>query len=280
MDDIFEQNRDRLMAIAYRMLGSVAEAEDAVQETYLRWHGQNQAAVDNPAGWLTTVITRLSIDRLRVLQREREQYPGPWLPVPVASTGSEAAAIKADSVSYALLVLLEKLSPVERAVFLLREIFEFDYESIAQTVEKRPNACRQIFSRAKKRLGDEPDRFSSTSAAHETLFQQFVVACQTGDFDGLLSILTDDVVVYSDGGGRVPAARQPIFGADKAARFILGLMRLAPADAVVSIKPINRQMALTAEQNGVPILALLLDTTDSTIRNIYFMRNPDKLGWV
>lgn len=280
MHEMFEDHRPRLMAIAYRMLGEVAEAEDAVQDTYLRWHQQDQAVIENPAGWLTTTLTRLCIDRLRVLKRERERYPGPWLPVPLIGEAADVPPMRAESVSYALLVVLEKLSPLERAVFLLREVFEFDYGTISQTVDRRQDACRQILSRARRRLEREPDRFSPGPAVHERLFEQFIATCRTGDFKGLMGLLASDVVITSDGGGKVPAATRPVLGAEKAARFILGLMKMAPEGVELVFKPLNGQVAMVGYQQGTPILAMHIETAENAIQNIFFVRNPDKLHWV
>ncbi|MDJ0752853.1 MAG: RNA polymerase sigma factor SigJ [Ardenticatenaceae bacterium] len=280
MDDLFEEFRPRLMAIAYRMLGEVPEAEDMVQEAFIRWHEADQTRIDNPRGWLTTVVTRLCIDRLRVLQKQRETYTGPWLPTPVVMEPADAPYLRHETLSYALLVLLETLSPVERAVFLLREAFGFEYETIGKVVERTATNCRQIFSRAKGHLKSGSNRFSTPEETHDRLFYQFIATCQSGNLNDLVGLLSDEITVWSDSGGKVPAARHPVYGVDKAARFMLGLVRLAPADVRLEFKRLNGRLGMVVWQNEKPITAMVLDLEGEKINNIYFMRNPDKLRWV
>jgi RNA polymerase sigma-70 factor (ECF subfamily) len=277
MTDTFTNFQPRLFSIAYRMLGVATEAEDMVQEVFIRWHDAEQGAILNPEGWLTTVMTRLCIDRLRVLQKQRETYVGPWLPAPLGDESLEGKLMMADSVSFALLVVLERLSPVERAVFLLREVFGYGYEQIGEMVERSAVNCRQLFSRAKKQLDQHTTRFPSQPETHDRLFAQFVTSCQSGDMNALLGVLAEDITVWSDGGGKVAAAMRPIHGADKAARFLLGLTKIATPSITVALKKVNGQSATVAYENGVPIATFLPQYEGGKISAIYITRNPDKL---
>jgi RNA polymerase sigma-70 factor (ECF subfamily) len=219
--------RPLLFSIAYRMLGRVAEAEDMVQETFLRWQRQDVSQILEPRAWLTTAITRLCIDQMRSASRQREQYVGIWLPEPLIDDdeGPDASADLADSLGTAFMVMLEELSPVERAAFLLREAFGHDYAAIAEIVGKSEANCRQMVSRAKARLGraEEPKPTSTEEA--ERLVKEFLHASQTGELSELMALLTEDAVLYSDGGGKVRAALLPIYGPDRIGRMFIGLRR-------------------------------------------------------
>ncbi|HYP15817.1 MAG TPA: RNA polymerase sigma factor SigJ, partial [Opitutus sp.] len=215
MSDVFQDHRPLLFSIAYRMLGSVADAEDMVQETFLRWRTQDAATIDSPKAWLISTITRLSIDQLRSARRQRESYVGVWLPEPLVGADDSARspdklAALADSLGLAFMHLMEDLAPVERAVFMLREAFDYDYAEIAKIVEKSEANCRQFYSRAKRHLAQREMREEPASEKAERVVQQFLQACVSGDMRSFLAVLTDDAVMYSDGGGKVRAALKPI----------------------------------------------------------------------
>ena len=223
----FDRHRPLLFSIAYRMLGSVMDAEDAVQEACLRWRGA-EGEIRSSEGYLSTVVTRFSIDRLRSAKARRERYVGLWLPEPLA-TGEDAdvaeAPVVGETLSMAFLVLLESLNPVERAVFLLREVFDYDYAEISSIVGKSEANCRQIARRARQAVASKRGRRASSESQQERMTRLFVEACAGGDMQGLLSLLSEDVVLYSDGGGKAVTARIPVYGSDRVARLLLGLAR-------------------------------------------------------
>ena len=215
---IFEQNRARLFGIAYRMLGTHAEAEDILQEAYIRWHKTKMEEIETPEAWLVTVVTRLSIDRLRKASTERESYIGPWLPEPLIISDApspEEEAELASNLSLAFMVLLERLSPVERAVFLLHDIFDCDYSDVARIVGKTETALRQMIHRARERVRTDKPRFEADEKEREKLIKKFSVASQTGDEKTLLALFSDEITMMSDGGGKVTAARKVIRGKTK-----------------------------------------------------------------
>lgn len=280
MSEAFNQYRGYLFSIAYRMLGSVMDAEDMVQETYLRWQRVDQTAVDAPKSYLATIITRLCIDHLQSARMRRESYIGPWLPEPLLREKvpqTEGVAALADSLSIAFLVLLESLTPVERAVFLLREVFDFEYRQIARIVEKSETNCRQIASRARRHVRANRPRFDTSPQEQQQILFTFTQALADGDLSGLMALLAEDAVQYSDGGGQVAAARRPIIGADKVARFWLGLTRQAPEDATVQFTQANGQPALFLIVNGRSYAVVVFDVQNGRIQNIYTVVNPQKL---
>ncbi|HEY7909915.1 MAG TPA: RNA polymerase sigma-70 factor, partial [Thermomicrobiales bacterium] len=227
IDELFNDYRPLLFSIAYRMLGSVMDAEDMVQEAFLRWQRAVHAEVTSPKSYLTAVVTRLCIDHLGAAYVRRESYVGPWLPEPLVTEGdamTDTMAL-ADSLSLAFLVLLERLTPVERAVFLLHEVFGYPYEEIAGIVEKNAANCRQIGQRARRHIHADRPRFDPSPAEQERLTQQFIVSCTSGDLGALVAILADDITLWADGGGKVAAARRPIHGAENVARFLGGLAK-------------------------------------------------------
>ena len=276
----FERHRSLLFSIAYRMLGSVTDAEDVVQEAYLRWRQAPEAEVRSPKSYLSAVVTRLSIDRLRSARVQREEYVGPWLPEPLVSTQAEEGAdsIELDeSLSMAFLVLLESLNPVERAVFLLREVFDYDYEEISRIVGKSEANCRQIAHRARSAVAARRPRFERSPQQEERLTERFVEACMSGDMDGLLSLLSEDVTLWSDGGGKVAAAPYPIHGPERVARFLLGVLRIVPPGFFARPTRVNGGPGVVGYVDGQPTSVVALDVADGRLRGVHIVVNPDKL---
>ncbi|MFT5194366.1 MAG: RNA polymerase sigma-70 factor (ECF subfamily) [Candidatus Promineifilaceae bacterium] len=289
MQETFETLRNYLFAIAYRMLGSVMEAEDMVQEAWLRWDRSDQSAVQSPKAFLAKTITRLCLDQLKSAQTKREHYVGEWLPEPILTTSSsnladwaepEQVVELADSLSIAFLHMLERLNPAERAVFLLREVFDYDYPAIAEIVDKNEAACRQLLRRAKTNVADNRPKFDTTLAEHEQILASFASACFSGSMDDLLTILADGVTSYSDGGGIRKAALKPIIGAKQVARFMLGLVKQVPAGAVPSFDWLNGQPAIIILIDGEPYAALSFHIENGKIMQIYNQFNPHKLKQV
>lgn len=279
----FEQHRPLLFSIAYRMLGSVADAEDIVQETYLRWLEASETEVHSPRSFLATVTTRLSIDHLRAARVQREEYVGPWLPEPLLTDrGGDAGHLVAlnESLSMAFLVLLESLNPVERAVFLLHEVFDYSYPEIADIAGRSEANCRQIAHRARESVASRRQRFQSTREDEERLTDRFIDACTNGDMEGLLNLLSDDVVLWSDGGGKTAAAVNPIHGSQNVAKLLLGLIRKAPAGLAIRPARVNGGPGLIAYVAGQPISVFTFDTDSGRIQTLRIVVNPDKLGAV
>jgi len=279
---VFASVRPLLFSIAYRMLGSVADAEDIVQESYLRWQKASDAEVRSPRAYLTTIVTRLAINHLHSARVQRETYVGPWLPEPVMTgPGSDPSGTVelAESLSMAFLVLLERLSPIERAVFLLREVFDFEYSEIARVVDKTEANCRQIFARARKQVGASRQRFDASNEQTRRLVQGFTEAAQAGNMDGLLTLLAEDITLWADGGGKAPgAALKPIHGAAAVARFVIGVLeRFVPEGSVMRPAEINSQPGFLVYVSGHPLAALVFDVRGDRIHTIYAIGNPDKL---
>lgn len=283
-DDAFEAHRRLLFGIAYRMVGSAVEAEDLVQETYLRMRSAGETSVANTRAYLVTILTRLCLDHLKSARRQRELYPGPWLPEPLPTAdlqlpGTPEARIDAEeSISLAFLVLLETLGPVERAVLLLRDVFDYGYDEVASIVGRNEPACRQILRRARKRIDDRRPRYRPSQRERDELTQQFILAAGSGDMDGLLRLLARDVVVWSDGGGKVAAALNPVAGAERVARFILGVTaKEQPKRAEVS--DVNGAPALiTGGRTRVYSVLQLEADAEGRICAIRIVRNPEKLS--
>jgi len=280
--EIFEVHRPRLLAIAYGMVGSIMDAEDIVQEAWFRWNGTDRAAIREPGAYLTTVVTRLAIDRLRSARYRRETYVGPWLPEPlVREVDSDPAdvVVEAESLSLALLATLERLNPVERAVFLLREIFDFDYAEIADVVEKSPSACRQIAVRARDHVGD-PTRKPPATPDMDVL-SAFTVAMATGDIGSLVELLAADAILWSDGGAERRAARHPIIGPRKIAAFLVGIARRG-LDMGATGRPVlaNGAPALLLELEGTVYGVMALEIVDSAVLGVRSVINPDKLAHI
>ncbi|HZA05741.1 MAG TPA: RNA polymerase sigma-70 factor [Propionibacteriaceae bacterium] len=275
----FQEQRRRLMGVSYRILGSIADAEDVVQDAWLRWSATDVATVNNPEAYLTTVVTRLSLDRLRTLKARREVYSGPWLPEPVtAETDPQAAAELADSLSLALLVVLETLSPLERAAFVLREVFAEPYAEVAETLGRDEAAVRQLVSRARKHVDAGGARYRADRYTHNEVVERFLSACQNADLDALLAVLAPDVVLVSDGGGVAKAPVRPISGEDKVGRFMIGATTKGVADATVQLEVFNGQLGLVARVDGRAVVALAFRIADGQVQMLHLVANPGKLA--
>jgi len=273
----FEAHRPLLFSIAYRMLGSASEAEDVVQDAWLRARQDEHAEVRSPRAYLATIVTRLCIDHLRSAERTRMVYPGPWLPEPLAEPNQESALL-ASSLSTAFLVLLEKLTPTERAVFLLREVFELDFDDIAKAVDKSPANTRQILTRARARLQEPRRRFTVPRRESEQIVRRFRHAVGTGDVDELMAMLHADATLVSDGGGKAAAAMRPVLGADRIAKFILGYADKAHwSESDFELVTINGTPGLLMRHALAGDGTFSFDIEDGRIRAIYVVRNPDKL---
>lgn len=287
MGDSFETYRAYLFSIAYRMLGTTMDAEDMVQETYVRYRATPPEVITSPKAFLTTILTRLCMDQLHLARRQRETYLGPWLPEPIG----DAAALEAanpeervdaeESVSLAFMVLMEQLQPVERAVFLLREVFDYDYADIATFLGKSEMACRQAFSRARKRLVDHRPRFPASRETHRQMLESFLQAVQSGDMDALMQVLSEDVTLWADGGGKIKgAATRPVFGSAAVARFSIGTKRFVPEGSRVEIADVNREPAIVIRGDTGVYLVLTIEVEAQRIRTIRVVANPEKLTHV
>jgi RNA polymerase sigma-70 factor, ECF subfamily len=285
VSELYDELRPLMFSIAYRMVGSATEAEDIVQEAFLRFHRESEkgTAVDSPKAYLSAVTTRLAIDHLRSARVRRESYVGTWLPEPVVTDPESDASQQtetADSLSMAFLVLLESLTPVERAVFLLREVFDYGYDEIARVVGKSEGNCRQIAVRARRQIEAKRPRFDASRQRREELAQRFFEAVRAGDVAGLLELLSADVVVYADGGGRAPAFPRPVHGRDRAARVFLGRTARGEMLGVVATRSatINGQPgALFLDRHGQVVAVVTVDVAGDLVQTVRAISNPDKL---
>jgi RNA polymerase sigma-70 factor (ECF subfamily) len=285
VSEVYEELRPLMFAIAYRMVGSASDAEDIVQEAFLRYHRESDkgTAIESPKAYLSAVTTRLSIDHLRSARVRRERYFGTWLPEPVLTDpGADVAqhAETADSLSMAFLVLLESLTPVERAVFLLREVFDYEYEEIAAVVGKSEENCRQIAVRARRQVEAKKPRFEASRKRREELARRFFDAVMNGDTTGLLDLLAADVVVYADGGGKGRAFPRPVHGRDRVARVLLGAADGGRRLGVMGMRAgvINGQPgALFLDREGRPIAVVTVDIADDQVQTVRAISNPEKL---
>src|SRR6266702_5875413 len=285
MVESFESYRSYLFAIAYRMLGSAMDAEDMVQETYLRYQTTPPETITSRKAFLTTIITRLCMDQLHLARRKREVYPGPWLPEPIITTTTLESINPAEhvereeSISLAFLMLLEQLQPLERAVFLLREVFEYEFAEIATMLDKSEAACRRSFSRAKLHLRAHRPRFPASPQIHQQLLSRYFQAVQTGEMTPLMNLLSEDVILWADGGGKVKqAALRPIRGRDAVARFSLGTKRFWPENSRIEPGEVNGQAALIIRAGEKAFAIFTIDVEQGQIQAIRIIANPDKLA--
>ena len=292
---VFDEHRGLLISVAYRILGSVSDAEDAVQETYLRWSKVDPAQVSNPRAFLVRVTTRLAIDRLRRAKTRRETYVGPWLPEPILTSRDVAEDVAlAESVSMAMLVVLETLSPLERAVFVLREAFGMPYAEIADVLGRKEEAVRQLGRRARDHVQERRSRFDTDESEQRRVTERFLQATSTGDLEALVAVLSPEVTLVADGGGRALAPRRPVRGAEKVARFLLTVAteeRMARflrsvgsepivADLRVRVAPVNGGPGILVVSGDRPISALVLDVSEGVVQTIHLVANPEKLAGV
>ncbi|HEY1600017.1 MAG TPA: RNA polymerase sigma-70 factor [Pirellulales bacterium] len=278
---VFEEQRPRLAQLAYRMLGSLADADDVLQEAYVRWTREDRSDVKSVWGYLSSIVVRLCIDQRRIVEARQQSYVGPWLPEPMIDEGQSdpsATLEAAESVSLAFMVVLESLSPVERAAYLLRRVFDFGYPEIGKVLDKSEPNCRQLVHRAEESIRDRRPRFVADQQDAERIASAFLSACASGDLDGLIGLLAADAVVYSDGGGKVPAARTPIRGALRVARFFLGVTKKAPPGMEVRRVRVNGQPGLMALSDYQVVTVLTFDICDGRIVTCYAIRNPEKLA--
>ena len=284
----FEPHRAHLFAIAYRMTGSVREAEDILHDAYLRYRAVPRDEVQSPRALLSTIVTRLSINHMHSARVRRESYPGPWLPEPLPTDpladdpalGDPARVVEQqESISMAFLVLLEQLTPAERAVFLLREVFDYPYADVAAIVEKSEAACRQLFHRARQHIDAHQPRFDALPNQHEAMLNQFLLAVTTGELEPLEQLLAEEVVFQGDGGGKVRgAALQPVHGRMAVARLALGIFKRRPSQTEVAIELFNGQAAIVTRVQGTIFAVTLLEIVGDKIRAIRNVANPDKLA--
>ena len=276
--DPFLAHRSLLFTAAYEMLGSAADAEDVVQETWLRWADGDRGDVRDPRAYLVRIVTRQALNRLRTVARRREEYVGEWLPEPLLTSPDVAEDVElAESVSMAMLTVLETLAPTERAVFVLREVFDVPYDEIAAAVDKSPAAVRQIAHRSREHVAARRPRVQVDRAEQEQVVQRFLLALETGDLQRLLDVLAPDVVVVADGGGVASAVRRPITGREKVAKLLSRFRAIAP-DAVIHPWWLNGAPAARIELGGALDTAVSVEVADGQITRIYAVRNPAKLA--
>jgi len=290
----FVPYRRRLLGLAYRMLGSMADAEDAVQETYLRWHGTDRDRVSDSRAFLMTMTTRICLDMLTSARARREEYVGPWLPEPVVDTGAlapDSHTELAEDLSIALLLTLDRLSPLERAAFLLHEVFDFSFSEVATTLERSEAACRQLAARARAHVRAArprgatapPARSGEIDPKHAQLMSAFLVATQSGDLNALTQLLASDARIVTDGGGKVAAALDVVEGADRAARFLVSVTRKRPGawwreEFTLRFATINGLPGVIVDGPEGPVQTTAFEIEGDVVRALYVVRNPDKLG--
>jgi RNA polymerase sigma-70 factor (ECF subfamily) len=279
--DAFAACRPRLLGIAYGMLGELTEAEDIVQDAWLRWDRADRDAIRNPEPFLVTVTTRLALDRLRAARARREVYVGPWLPEPLVTDTEtpETKAIEAERLDLALLGALERLNPVERAVLVLRDVFDLEYSEIADALDRTPANVRQVAKRARDHAGDSSRRRTVSEEERQRLADTFLAAAVSGDVDRIRDLLAADAVMYSDGGGVVAAARKPIYGAAKIARFMVGVQRKAdyPADPVFTRVVVNGDPGVRLDSAADGFLGIIaIEVADDLVQSIRFFTNPER----
>ncbi|WP_436838406.1 RNA polymerase sigma-70 factor [Nocardia xishanensis] len=278
----FQAHRPRLFALAYRMLGSAAEAEDAVQETFLRWDGTDRATIRSAEAWLTTAVVNLCRTWLVSARARRETYVGPWLPEPVATANGELGPLETveerELVSLALLTALERLSPMERAVFVLREAFGYAHREIADMLDLTEASSQQTYRRAGQRVRDGRPRFDVEPGHARALIERFLAAAHSGDVETLGRMLAADVTATADGGGRINAARRPVHGADRVARYLVGLFRWEVPGMAIAVEEVNGALAVVVRVAETPMLVVGIDLDGDRARALHLVLNPDKLA--
>ncbi|MFF3885408.1 RNA polymerase sigma-70 factor [Streptomyces sp. NPDC001914] len=281
--DVFEEHRPVLMGVAYRMLARVADAEDVVQEAWLRWSAEDRSDVREPRGYLVRVTTRLAIDRLRQVQTRREAYVGPWLPEPYVTDfgdtvpDSAERALLADSVSLAVLVVLESLSPLERAVFVLKEAFGYPYADIAAILDRTEPAVRQLAGRARRHVGERRPRYEVDPAERRDLTERFLAAAGEGDLEGLMALLAPEARLIGDSGGLTRAPQRVLDGAEKVGRFVVGVTKKSVSALELRFLEVNGGLAVLVLSGGKPDSIVQLDVADGRVQCVYIVRNPEKL---
>lgn len=286
--ETFQAYRPLLFSIAYRMLGSASEAEDVVQDAYVRYVSASDEPIRSPKAFLSTIVSRLCLDRLKAARSTREQYIGPWLPEPIIIDEDQSAMLKTveqrESITLAFLVLLETLSPQERAVFLLREVFEYEYAEIGAILQITPGNCRQLFHRAKTHIAEHRPRFNAAPEQQKHLVERFMAATQEGDLDKLTSLLAHDVKFQADGGGKATASRRLVAGNDSVARLMIGLtqklLKMPPASLEVRVVMVNNTPSIVGFIDGVLDTCISFTIDNDAITAINLVRNPDKLAYV
>jgi RNA polymerase sigma-70 factor (ECF subfamily) len=276
---VFGEHRDLLVGVAYRVLGTVTDAEDAVQEAWVRWSKVDPAEVANPRAFLVRVTTRLAIDRLRRAKARRESYIGPWLPEPTLTGHDVAEDVElAESVSMAMLVVLETLSPLERAVFVLREAFGMPYAEIGEVFGRKEEAVRQLAHRARDHVRERGARFEADQETHRHVTERFLEAAVGGDVEALMEVLAPGVTLVADGGGRARAPRRPVHGADNVARFLAAVATRPGQDVRARIAQVNGGPGIVVTSEGEPVAALVLDVAGGVVRTVHLVANPEKLA--
>jgi RNA polymerase sigma-70 factor (ECF subfamily) len=282
MNDAFAPERPRLLGLAYKMLGSFAEAEDVVQDAYLRWSAVDREQVHDPASYLSTTVARLCLDRLKSARAKRETYFGTWLPEPVldGAAGLPDAGLElADDLSFALFLTLERLSPPERTAFLLHDVFGMEFEGVAQVLERTSAACRKLAERAREQVHAGRARFSSTREEEQRLFEAFVSASYAGDTKTLAQLLAADAVLYTDGGGKRKATAKPVYGAERVARFFTGVAKHPHYEKPTEVIPrrVNQLPGCLMRYANGDVMVFAFEPKDGVIARIYIVSNPDKL---
>jgi len=277
-DAQFEEHRSALFSLAYRMMGTRADAEDIVQEAYLRWKSAGEEEIRSPKSYLTTVVARLSLDALKAAHRKRETYVGEWLAEPIVEPLGAKQILMAESLSIAFLRLMESLTPAERVAFLLRDIFEADYEQIANALETTETNSRQLVARARKHLQGNRPRFAVDRERQVALLEKFLTACATGELSQLTAMLTEDALLVTDGGGKVPSALNPIHGADRVARFLRGVAEKGAKGLKMQWAMVNGDVGVVLMDGDRPATVLSLTVEeDGLISGVFLVNNPDKL---
>ena len=275
----FEATRPRLFGLGYRMLGSAADAEDIVQEAYVRWHQADHSSIDNAEAWLVTTASRLAIDRLRRLKTEREAYVGPWLPAPIVTPPPPDRHLDlSDDLSMAFLALLERLAPEERAAFLLHEVFDVGYGQIAAVIDRTESACRQVVHRARERVRGERKRFDVAESAKAALLQKFLSAMEARDEQALLELFAPDATWTADGGGKTAAAPRPVTGLDRIVKLVINLReKFWAPDRTIAMASINGETGLVIRDGGRLTATMSIATDGVRILAVYAVVNPEKL---